>query len=96
VSEEALHRIAERQAALLHAVADVVRPGGWLVYATCSLEPEENEAQVDAFLAADSRFARDPSDAVAAALRTPAGDLQLLPQRDGTDGAFAARLRRVA
>lgn len=95
-SEEALHRLAAQQAALLRTLADVVRVGGWLVYATCSLEPEENDAQVDALLAADRRFVRDPADTVPAAILSPAGDLRLLPQVHGTDGAFAARLRRVA
>ena len=71
-----------------------MRPGGWLVYATCSLEPEENEDQIEALLARDHRFERDPGDAVPADLRTARGDLQLLPFRHGTDGAYAARLRR--
>ena len=94
VSPEALGRLARRQAELLQACADVVRPGGWLVYATCSLEPEENEDQIEALLARDHRFERDPGDAVPADLRTARGDLQLLPFRHGTDGAYAARLRR--
>jgi 16S rRNA (cytosine967-C5)-methyltransferase len=96
VSAEALARLAQRQGELLQACADVVRPGGWLVYATCSLEPEENEYQVEALLARDSRFERDPGDSVPAELRTARGDLQLLPFRHGTDGAYAARLRRRA
>jgi 16S rRNA (cytosine967-C5)-methyltransferase len=96
VSAEGLARIVERQHVLLRAVAGVVRPGGWLVYATCSLEPDENEMQVDAFLAEDRRFVRDPGTGAPATLLTPDGDLRLLPQRDGTDGAYAARLRRVA
>jgi 16S rRNA (cytosine967-C5)-methyltransferase len=96
VSLEALARIVERQHALVRALADVVRPGGWLVYATCSLEPEENEEQVDAFLSEDDRFVRDPATTVPTSLLTPDGDLRLLPHRDGTDGAYAARLRRVA
>lgn len=96
VSADALARLAQRQDELLQACADVVRPGGWLVYATCSLEPEENEHQVDALLARDSRFERDPGDTVPPDLRTSRGDLQLLPFRHGTDGAYAARLRRRA
>ena len=96
VSAEALSRLARRQGELLQACADVVRPGGWLVYATCSLEPEENEDQVEALLSRDPRFERDPGDAVPADLRTVRGDLQLLPFRHGTDGAYAARLRRRA
>ncbi len=94
VSSDALGRLAAQQAELLRSCTDVVRPGGWLVYATCSLEPEENEQQVDALLARDQRFERDPGDTVPADLRTARGDLQLLPFRHGTDGAYAARLRR--
>jgi len=96
VSAEALLRLARRQGELLQACADVVRRGGWLVYATCSLEPEENENQIEALLARDARFERDPGDAVPAELLTARGDLQLLPFRHGTDGAYAARLRRRA
>jgi 16S rRNA (cytosine967-C5)-methyltransferase len=95
VSAEALARLAQRQGELLQACADVVRPGGWLVYATCSLEPEENEDQVEALLARDPRFERDPGDSVPAELLTARGDLHLLPFRHGTDGAYAARLRRT-
>lgn len=96
VSAEALGRLAAQQAELLRGCAEVVRPGGWLVYATCSLEPEENERQVEAFLAADARFERDPDPTMPRDLLTDAGDLQLLPHRHGTDGAYAARLRRRA
>jgi 16S rRNA (cytosine967-C5)-methyltransferase len=95
VSLEGLARVVERQHALLRALADVVRPGGWLVYATCSLEPEENEEQVTRFLTDDRRFVRDPAATVPPSLLTPEGDLRLLPHRDRTDGAYAARLRRV-
>jgi 16S rRNA (cytosine967-C5)-methyltransferase len=71
-----------------------VRPGGLLVYATCSLELEENEQQVDRFLAAHPEFAREPNGELPSTLLSPKGDLMILPQRHGTDGAFAARLRR--
>jgi 16S rRNA (cytosine967-C5)-methyltransferase len=94
IGPDGLQRLVAAQAALLEGAASVVRPGGWLVYATCSLEPEENEEQVDHFLERHPEFGRDPGDAVPATLRTAAGDLQLLPHRDGLDGAFASRLRR--
>jgi len=96
VAPEALTRLAEQQLGLLEAVAPVVRPGGWLVYATCSLEPEENEEQVTTFLRAHPEFRRDPGQTVPEELLTAAGDLQLLPQRHGVDGAFAARMRRIS
>jgi 16S rRNA (cytosine967-C5)-methyltransferase len=98
VRPEALATLTGRAARLLRAQAELVRPGGLLVFSTCSLEPEENELQVEAFLAEDRRFRREPpspAKALPAELVTPVGDLFLLPHRHGTDGAFAARLRRV-
>ena len=96
VTPEALASLAAQSGGLLRALAEVVRKGGLLVFATCSLEPEENEVQVEAFLAADRRFRREPPpDIVPGELLTSAGDLFLLPHRHGTDGAYAARLRRV-
>ena len=94
VSEEALQQLAERQSELLDAAATLVTPGGLLVYATCSLEPEENQAQVAQFLERHHSFRREPSDVPPTLLSTD-GDLVLLPHRHGTDGAFAARLRRT-
>jgi 16S rRNA (cytosine967-C5)-methyltransferase len=93
----AIARIARRQAALLDAAARLVRSGGLLVYATCSIEPEENERQVEEFLQRHPAFARRPvPGGVPAELLTSAGDFQSLPQRDGVDGAYAARLGRSA
>lgn len=94
VSESALGELADQGARLLRALAESVQPGGLLFFATCSLEPEENEVQIEALLASDSRFRREPSSTVPSELLTAAGDLMLLPQRHGTDGAYAARLRR--
>jgi len=91
-----LRELAAQQRVLLEGLAAAVRRGGLLVYATCSLEPEENEQQVTRFLAAHPEYRREPSTAVPPELRSAAGDLVLLPQRHGTDGAFAARLRRTA
>ena len=93
VKPEALARLAREQAQLLDAVADRVRPGGVLCYATCSLEPEEDEDQVDAFLTRNPTFSRVPPTGFAPLLTT-AGDLRTLPHRDGMDGAYAARLVR--
>lgn len=94
VSVAALDRLTGQQQRLLAGAAGAVRPGGWLVYATCSLEPEENEIQVDRFLAAHSEFRRDPAPGMPPGLTTAAGDLFLLPPRHHIDGAYAARLRR--
>jgi len=98
VTPRTIARAAQRQRALLAAAAALVRSGGLLVYATCSLEPEENGDIVTEFLARHPDFARVPTPAggaVPAALLTPDGDFQSLPQRHGTDGAYAARLARV-
>jgi 16S rRNA (cytosine967-C5)-methyltransferase len=87
--------MASIQRTILRVAADFVRPGGLLVYSTCSLEPEENDEQIDRFLSEhpDWRLDPPPEGAVPAAV-IDKGLLRVLPQRDGTDGAFAARLRR--
>src|SRR6266571_6611473 len=82
VTQQTITRAAARQRALLAAAAALVRPGGLLVYATCSLEPEENDDIVTEFLARHPQFARVPPpgvSAVPAALLTPDGDFQSLP-----------------
>ncbi len=96
VTPEALRDLARTQGTLLIGAAAAVRPGGLLVYATCSLEPEENEEQVARLLSTHSDFHREPSGAVPAECLSSDGDLTLLPQRHGTDGAYAARLRRAS
>ena len=90
-------RMAKRQERLLQAAASLVRAGGLLVYATCSLESEENEHVVERFLKRNPDFTRvpPPPAAVPAQLITAAGDFQALPQRHGVDGAYAARLVRA-
>lgn len=96
VTPEALSALAAGGGRLLRTLADIVAPGGLLFFATCSLEPEENDVQIDAFLAEDRRFRREPSASVPSELLSLAGDLMLLPHRHGTDGAYASRLRRTA
>ncbi len=83
-----LEALVLRQRELLESAAAVVEPGGLLVYATCSLEPEENEQQVDGFLARHQEFERD-ADGCA-----DGKDLFIAPWKDETDGAFASRLRK--
>lgn len=80
------------QAEILARAARLVRPGGLLVYATCSLLPEENTDQIDRFLAATPEFRRDPPDAFPAALDGPY--LRVTPAQHGVDGFFVAWLRR--
>jgi 16S rRNA (cytosine967-C5)-methyltransferase len=93
VTPEALGSLERLQAELLERAAAVVPPGGLLVYSTCSLEPEENRAQVQRFLAGHASFRREPTEAVPPELLSPEGDLMVLPHQHGMDGAFAARLR---
>jgi 16S rRNA (cytosine967-C5)-methyltransferase len=89
--------LAARQEAILAAAARAVRPGGVLVYATCTISPAENEQRIDVFLGQHADFAiEDPPPDV------PVWDhphvprlMQTLPHRDGTDGFFMARLRRA-
>lgn len=96
VSPQALDSLERLQRELLEHAATIVVPGGLLVYSTCSLEREENEAQVDRFLEAHPGFRREPSRTVPEELLSPKGDLMIEPHRHGVDGAFAARLRRTA
>ena len=85
--------VSRRQAEILAAAATMVRPGGRLVYATCSLEPEENDAVVREFVAAHPGFAVDPPETFPLPLDAD-GTLRCLPHRDGTDGFTAVRFRR--
>ena len=84
------------QRSIIRAAASAVRPGGLLIYSTCSLETEENDAQVESFLSDNPEWRLEPPpEGVVPATVLDAGRLRVLPQRHGTDGAFAARLRRV-
>ena len=82
------------QERILDACAGVVRKGGILVYSTCSLEPEENEGQIDAFLRRRPDFRVEAGSGVDGRYLDGFGRLSVLPQSFGFDGAFAARLRR--
>jgi 16S rRNA (cytosine967-C5)-methyltransferase len=96
VSPQALAALQRLQRELLEAIAPLIEPGGLLVYSTCSLELEENQAQVEQFLDRHPEFVREPAAGVPQSLLSDQGDLLILPQRHGMDGAYAARLRRAA
>jgi 16S rRNA (cytosine967-C5)-methyltransferase len=91
---EDLTTLVTLQAELLQAAAGIVAAGGLLVYATCSLEPEENEIQVIAFLERHPHFVVESGPVPDPALLHGDGTLRVLPHEHGYDGAFAARLRR--
>jgi 16S rRNA (cytosine967-C5)-methyltransferase len=99
--------LTDLQRRLLDNAGNLTRPGGTLIYCTCSLEPEEGEQQIAALLARDPRFRRKPVHAEEVAglaeLLTGDGDLRSLPchlpaeqpRLAGLDGFYAARLERI-
>ena len=96
---EAIAQLAKLQLLLLKTCADYVKPGGVLVYSTCTVTSEENGGVVDAFLKERADFAPDdimsyfPPDFDRERLKN--GRVQLLPHIDGTEGFFICRLRRA-
>jgi 16S rRNA (cytosine967-C5)-methyltransferase len=99
LTEADLAELLVRQAALLDDAAQMVRKGGRLVYATCSLLPEENEGQVQALQVRHAQFALIPLPrAWPLPASPPCGGevLALTPRQHGTDGFFAAVLERTA
>ena len=83
------------QAAILENAATYVRPGGMLVYSTCTILPEENQQVTDAFLAEHPEFFRE-NIALPEPVGETDGQLTLWPQRHGTDGFYICRMRRQA
>jgi 16S rRNA (cytosine967-C5)-methyltransferase len=94
---EDVPRLAALQRAILHQVAPLVRPGGILVYAVCTLTREETDGVVADFLSTHPWFDVEPGQQVvperARALFDSSGCLRTLPSSHGVDGFFAARLR---
>ena len=88
-----LERLRLLQSRLLDIAAPLVRPGGRLVYATCSLLDVEGADQIAAFLARNAEFRADPP-VMAAGLPRGSG-IRFTPYHDGTDGFFVARLSRI-
>ncbi len=99
LTENDLAELRPKQAMILDQASRLVRKGGRLVYATCSLFIEENEAQVDTFLATHPDFSVVPLAAAWTLPAAPPGPgpyLSLTPYRHNTDGFFAAVLERAA
>jgi 16S rRNA (cytosine967-C5)-methyltransferase len=96
-SEADLPRLAASQRQMLEETSRVLRPGGHLVYSTCSSEPEENEDVVAAFVENGAFRPVPPRDlpAPVQALVSPAGHLRTLPFRDGLEAFFGAILTRA-
>jgi 16S rRNA (cytosine967-C5)-methyltransferase len=96
-----IEQSAELQAQLLRKAADWVRPGGSVIYAVCSLEPQEGEERIEAFLTERRDFRLEPAPAlVDGVMPHPRGWLRVLPgmleQQGGLDGFFTAHLVRSA
>jgi len=84
-----LEALLKTQAEILDSAARLVKSGGRLVYATCSLLPEENEKQIEKFLAAHKDFSLTPCGLNGAEY------LSLSPAQHGTDGFFAAAIMKA-
>lgn len=103
-SYERINALIPLQAEILRKTALFVRPGGSLVYCTCTINPDENDGQVDQFLASESRFASESisshlpekltADNPGHMASAEKGRLLLLPDEDGCDGFFIAKMRR--
>jgi 16S rRNA (cytosine967-C5)-methyltransferase len=90
-------RLAVTQGAILRAGAAALRPGGTLVYSTCTISPTENERVIAGFLEDHADFRADDLREAIPVWQHPSVPpyLQTLPHRDGTEGFFIARLRRL-
>lgn len=96
---DAIRQLADKQRGILAAASRLLKPGGRLVYATCSILREENEAIVDDFAASHAGFTPLSCDELLAAQRIPlqgGARLRLWPHVHGTDGFFAAAFTRSA
>ena len=94
--EQDLAELVPKQAMILDAAAKLTRPGGWLVYGTCSVLEAENEHQVASFLGRHPEYTLHALEDAWPEPPCPGPYLQLTPRQHGTDGFFAAVLVRAA
>ena len=96
--EKSIAELTVKQASILDAASTLVRPGGRLVYATCSLLAEENDAIVAAFLEKHPDFSLLPANGILGkqSIACDGDVLRLLPHKHNTDGFFAAAMERKA
>ncbi len=90
---EKMQALYPLQAAILDRAAGLLRPGGRLIYSTCTLNPAENQVQVQNFL--ERQAGNFKRLTLGAPVALPEGQIQLLPHRDNTDGFFIACLEKV-
>lgn len=95
VREADIPRLSELQSRILDNAAGMVRPGGVLIYSTCTITPEENHQQVQRFLARHPGFMLDRAERYLPSETVENGCLSIWPHRHGWDGSFAARLVRA-
>lgn len=89
LTAEDIVSLSVKQGKILRRAADVVKPGGFIVYSTCSVESEENEEVIEDFLESDARFRPAP-------IRGGSGTIRTWPHREGSDGFFIAGLERLS
>lgn len=96
MTEESVAELTALQARLLDTVCRYVKPGGVLVYSTCSLLKDENERQISAFLERHPEYSAEAlPETVPARFRAQEQlGLQLIPHRDGVEGFYICRMRR--
>ena len=90
----ALSNLPKVQQAILENTCRYVKSGGTLLYSTCTILPEENEAVIDAFLSSHGDFCKEPFS-IADGLEESDGSMTLWPQQHGTDGFYLCRMRKL-
>jgi len=96
-----VQELAKLSYRLLTAASDYVKPGGWLCYSTCTITKQENDNNVERFLAAHKEFKPAPMEKLAAMLEQPEqqqaareGRIQLMPFDWGTEGFFISLMKK--